>query len=161
VSVIMRRNLWGIVLCLGLGSAFGAAAANETAYPGTVIIPTTQSYAQLLASLKRAVKTNGMGLVAQASATRGARSIGVTIPGNAVVMVFHPKFAVRMLEASVPAGIEDPIRYYVTENTDGTATLRYRTPSSLFGPYHNADLDIMAHELDRIFEKIASDAAGG
>jgi uncharacterized protein (DUF302 family) len=102
-----------------------------------------------------------MGLVARASATLGAKKLGITIPGNMVVMVYHPKFAVRMLDASVAAGIEAPIRYYITENSDGTATLTYRTPSSVFRPYEHPELDEMAKELDVIFEKIAGDAVGG
>jgi uncharacterized protein (DUF302 family) len=65
-----------------------------------------------------------MGLVARASATMGAKSIGKTIPGNMVVMVYRPDFAIRMLKASVPAGIEAPIRFYITENpATGSATL--------------------------------------
>ena len=76
-----------------------------------------------------------------------------------VVMVFHPRFAVRMLEASVPAGIEAPLRFYITENADGTTTLTYREPSSVFAPYDNADLDAMAKELDAIFARIAADAS--
>ena len=81
----------------------------------------------------------------------------MTIPGNAVIMVFHPKYAVRMLEASVPAGIEAPLRFYVTEGEDGSATLTYRTPTSVFAPYENANLNEMAGELDVLFEKIASE----
>ena len=58
----------------------------------------------------------------------------------------------------IPAGIEAPIRFYITENADKTATLTYRTPSSLFAPYGSADLDTMARELDGIFAAIAKDA---
>jgi len=75
-------------------------------------------------------------------------------------MVFHPKYAVRMLKASVAAGIEAPLRFYITENDDGTATLTYRKPSSVFAPYDNADLDAMALELDAIFASIAAAATG-
>lgn len=81
------------------------------------------------------------------------------IPGNAVVMVFRNDYAVRMLEASVPAGIEAPLRYYVTENADGTATLSWRTPSSVFGPYGSKKLDEIARELDPLFEAIGRDAS--
>ncbi len=74
-------------------------------------------------------------VVTRASATLGAKSLGTTIPGNMVVGVTRPDFAIRMLEASVPAGIEAPIRFYITENEDGTATLGYKTPSAVFAPY--------------------------
>ncbi len=102
-----------------------------------------------------------MGLVTRASATLGAKSLGKTIPGNMVIGVYHPRFAVRMLAASIPAGIEAPIRFYVTENADGTATLGYKTPSAVFKPYADGGekLRKLARELDAIFAKIAKQAA--
>lgn len=128
-------------------------------YPGTKTIETSKPYGALVQSLAAAIKANKMGLVSKASATVGAKSIGKTIPGNMVLMVFRPDFAIRMLKASVPAGIEAPIRFYITENpATGNASLTYRTPSSVFNPYRNAELDAMAAELDVIFAKIASDA---
>lgn len=102
-----------------------------------------------------------MGLVAQASASRGAAARGVRIPGNAVLMVFRNDHAVRMLAASLAAGIEAPLRIYVTENPDRTATISYRRPSDVFAPYRSADLDRLARELDPILDKIVKDAAGG
>jgi len=109
--------------------------------------------------LKKAIADNKMGLVAQASASQGAAARGAKIPGNAVLMVFRNDYAVRMLAASVPAGIEAPLRLYVTENSDGTASITYRRPSAVFAPYGSARLDAMASELDPIFEKIVNDAA--
>ena len=139
--------------------SLGSAADNPTPFPGTHVIKTGHSYQAMVEKLPQAVAKNKMGVVARASATVGAKKIGVTIPGNMVVMVFHPKFAVRMLDASVPAGIEAPLRFYITENDDGTTTLTYRDPSSVFAPYENAKLDEMAKELDEIFARIAADAA--
>ena len=139
--------------------SFTVAAGNATPFPGTHVIKTGHSYSAMVEKLPKAVAKNKMGVVAKASATLGAKKIGVTIPGNMVVMVFHPKFAVRMLEASVAAGIEAPLRFYITENTDGTTTLTYRDPSSVFAPYESAPLDKMARELDAIFASIAADAS--
>ena len=150
------------VLCAGLVCMLASATAsadNATPFPGTHVIKTGHSYQAMVEKLPKAVANNKMGVVARASATLGAKKIGVTIPGNMVVMVFHPKFAVRMLEASVPAGIEAPLRFYITENGDGTTTLTYRDPSSVFAPYGSKKLDEMARELDGIFAKIAADAS--
>ena len=52
-----------------------------------------------------------------------------------VVGLYHPRFAVRMLEASFAAGIEASIRVYITEHSDGSATLSYKKPSTVFPPY--------------------------
>ncbi len=139
--------------------SLGVAADEATPFPGTHVIKTGHSYQAMVKKLPEAVAKNKMGVVAKASATLGAKKIGVTIPGNMVVMVFHPKFAVRMLDASVPAGIEAPLRFYITENSDGTTTLTYREPSSVFAPYDSAELDKMAKELDVIFARIAADAS--
>lgn len=100
-------------------------------------------------------------LLTPASASDGAKAQGFTIPGNRVVGVFRNDFARRMLAASVPAGIEAPIRLYLTENADGTATLSYRKPSAVFGPYLEGampDLKAIATELDAIFDQIAKAA---
>jgi len=50
------------------------------------------------------------------------------------------------------------LRFYVTQNVNGTARLSYRRPSAVFKPYGSADLDAMAGELDVIFARIAKDA---
>jgi len=137
------------------------ASAAMSDLPGWKAIPTKQSYADLVESLNQAVKQNKMGLVTKASATVGAKKmLDKDIAGNMVVGVYRPDFAVRMLEASIAAGIEAPIRFYITENDDGTATLSYKTPSSVFAPYTDGGdkLKEMAGELDEIFSKIAADA---
>jgi uncharacterized protein (DUF302 family) len=63
-----------------------------------------------------------------------------------------------MLKASIPAGIEAPLRFYITENSNKTASLSYKTPTSVFAPYKIDDLTKMAAELDTIFAAIARDA---
>lgn len=152
----MRLTIMLIVFVLSLQ---GAWATENTPYPGTKIIETGQPFASYLKKLKKAIRANKMGIVAEACATCGAKNIGVTIPGNRVVMIFNPFFAVRMLKASEAAGIEAPLRLYVTENSDKTAKLTYRTASAVFGAYKVAALDKMAKELDQIIAKIVAQAA--
>lgn len=157
------RNVLATAPFVALVLIVNAAAPTigaEYPYPGTVTTPSSHQFDDLLKRLEQAISDNRMGLVAQASASRGAASRGVKIPGNAVIEVFRNDFAVRMLEASVPAGIEAPLRIYVIENADKTATIIYRRPTAVFAPYGNAKLDALARELDPIFEKIVGDAAG-
>jgi uncharacterized protein (DUF302 family) len=99
--------------------------------------------------------------VTRASATVGAKSLGQDIPGNMVVGVFAPQFAIRLLEASLAAGIEAPLRLYITENPDGTATLSYKTAGHVLAPYAEEGgetLKALAAELDTILEGIAEQA---
>jgi hypothetical protein len=50
------------------------------------------------------------------------------------------------------------LRFYVTENDAGKASLTYRAPSSVFAPYGNAELNRLAGEIDAIFTKIVGEA---
>lgn len=134
-----------------------AFADTITPRPGWVITKTPHAYKDLYPRLKAAIKANKMGHITTASATLGAKGRGLTIAGNRIVGVYNNKWAVRMLEASVAAGIEAPIRFYLTENSDGTATLSYKTPTSVFTPYFDnakPDLKAMASELDAVFKAI-------
>lgn len=135
-----------------------AHADNPAPYPGTLTVRSAYGFGETVARLEQSVESNKMGLVAKASASAGAAGRGVKIAGNTVLMVFRNDYAVRMLAASVPAGIEAPIRIYVTEDTDGKVSVTYRTPSAVFAPYSNSQLDAMARELDPIFDKVVRDA---
>ncbi|NMG16099.1 DUF302 domain-containing protein [Aromatoleum bremense] len=148
-----------VVIVLAALASLLAPLAGAAPTNGLRTIATSHSFPALQERLERAVEKHGLAVVAAASASRGAAARGVKIPGNSVVMVFRNDYAVRMLEASVPAGIEAPLRYYVTENADGTATLSWRTPTSVFGPYGSERLDALARELDPIFEAIGHDAS--
>ena len=128
---------------------------------GWKVIDTAAPFATMSERLEAAVKANKMGLVTTASASEGAKAQGVTIPGNRVVGVFRNDFARRMLKSNLSAGIEAPIRFYLVENPNGSSTLAYKTPSTVFAPYMakaDVDLKVLAAELDVIFAKIADDA---
>lgn len=156
-STLAALTIAAVVIFAGAS----AMAQKSISPPGMKTIKTSHAYAALIQRLDKAVKKNKMGLVTRASATVGAkRVLGQTIAGNMVIGVYHPRFAVRMLKASVPAGIEAPLRFYITENEDKTASLSYRLPSSVFAPYGSAALNSMAQELDTIFAAIAKDSVG-
>ena len=147
-----------IALSIGIPTANAGTIKPQS---GWVVIDTHHPFAALVERLETAVKAQHMGLVTSASASDGAKAAGIIIPGNRVVGVFRNDFARRMLDASVSAGIEAPVRFYVTENPDGTATLSYKKPTTVFAPYTEEGKDALkglAAELDEIFAKIADQA---
>lgn len=142
------------LLLLPLPAVSGDLAPRE----GWRVIDTDLSHAELTERLLAAVPEEGMGVVTQAGPTAAARARGVDIPENRVVGVFNNVYAVRILGLSTAAMIEAPIRFYVTENEDGTATLSWKTPSHVFAPYverAGEELRVVAEELDAIFATIA------
>ena len=151
----MRKALLGFLLLLLVSPV---RAENPTPYSGTKVIETGQPFNVFVEKLTAAIAANKMGLVGNACATCGAKTIGVAIPGNRVLMIFNPHFAVRMLKASEAAGIEAPLRLYITEQPDGKARLTYRLPSHVFGAYEVTALDDMGKELDGIVDRIVNAA---
>jgi uncharacterized protein (DUF302 family) len=149
------------VLATLLSAAALSAAAETIERPGWRSMETDQPYDALIAAVKDATAANGMGVVTEAGPTQAAAERGVTIPGNRVIGVFNNAYAVEILGLSTAAMIEAPIRFYVTENPDGTATLSWTTPTTVFAPYADdagPDLARLATELDAKFEAIAKAA---
>ena len=149
-----------LAVCLAL-SAAPAALADPADYPyaGVIEVATPHDFDTLYDRTVAAIEAHEMLVLASPSASRGAAGRGITIPGNAVIETYRNDFAVRMLAASIPAGIEAPLRLYLTEGADGTATITYRQPTAVFAPYGSPDLDAMAAELDAIVAAIVADAA--
>ncbi|MFB9150140.1 DUF302 domain-containing protein [Roseovarius ramblicola] len=147
-----------ILKLLVILALFAAPAQALEPRDGWVIHDTGKSYADLVGDVRAAVSAAPIAIVTQASASDGARMQGIDIPGNRVFGLYRNDYARRMLDASIAAGIEAPIRLYVTEDADGTATLSYRTPSHVFAPYADeggAVLRALAEELDAVFEGVA------
>lgn len=150
--------------CFALIALLAAPAMADSieAREGWQVIATPHSFSELVDRLGTAVEAEDMVVVTQAGPTVAARARGVDIPGNQVIGVYRNDFAVRNLAASTASGIEAPIRFYVTENSDGTATLSWKSPSHVFAPYMpegGAELAALAEELDAVFAAIADRAA--
>lgn len=159
-----RLAIMAILLITGLSIVSQSAHAIIAQRTGWVILTTKYSYTDLIERLDKAAADNKIGVVTRASATAGAKAVlDKDIPGNMVVGLYHPRFAVPMLEASVAAGIEAPIRVYISEETNGTTTLAYKKPSFVFAPYMDEGgekLKKLAEELDLLFAKLTLQAAG-
>jgi len=146
------------VLLIGAARAAVALEPSSFADPHTIVLASPHDFASLQTRLETAVAANGFFVVSRASASAGAAGRGVVIPGNLVVGVFRNDYAVRMLDASLASGIEAPLRFYITENNDGTATLSYRLPTRIFAPYGVPALTEMSGELDPVWARIAAAA---
>jgi uncharacterized protein (DUF302 family) len=152
------RHLYSLLVILA--SAL-PATAEMAPRAGWSVAPTTKGYAQLIDDVKSAATSNKMGIVTQAGPTEAAKNRGITIPGNRVIGIFNNAYAVDILNLSTAAMIEAPLRMYVTENTDGTATLSYKLPSTVFAPYTDEagpELAALAAELDALFATISTQA---
>lgn len=152
-----------LTVLLGALVVMTATDASSQVQPrdGWQVIETDLSHADLLDRLVAAVPQEGMGVVTQAGPTGAARGRGIDIPENRVIGIFNNQYAVDILALSTAAMIEAPVRFYITEDPDGSATLSWKEPSFVFAPYADEGgdaLNRLAQELDARFSAIAARA---
>ena len=149
-------------LALALTLAVTTASADSmTPREGWEVFDTDKPFAELVEAARAAISDAPINIVTEASASSGARNQGIDIPGNRVIGIYRNDYARRMLAASIPAGVEAPLRLYLTEDSDGTGTLSYKKATTVFAPYiaeANPDLATLATELDTILTNIAAAA---
>jgi len=150
----MRRWVNGVLVVALCSAGLGIPSTRAGAQESRVTVKSTAPFGRVAEALERAVTDEKMGLVCHANAQRAAAGRGVAIKGNQVLLVFRNDFAVRLLAADPAAGFEAPIRIYVYENADGTATVSYLPPSVVFGPFRHPEVQAVAKELDPIFKAI-------
>lgn len=157
----MTRSLRALVVVILCSAAAGIPPTQAAAQDSRITVKSTAPFGRVTQALERAVTDEKMALVCHANAQRGAAARGVTIKGNQVFMIFRNDFAVRLLAADPAAGFEAPIRIYLYENADGTATVSYIPPSAVFAPYRRSEVQAVAKELDGIFKTIVDHGLAG
>jgi uncharacterized protein (DUF302 family) len=155
------RSIFSAAGFISILVAMSAVPLSASAQNGRVTVTTAAPFARVIEALERAITEEKLALVCHANAQRGAAARGVTIKGNQVLMAFRNDLAVRLLAADPAAGFEAPIRIYVYETADGTATVSYIPPSVVFAPYQHPEVQGVARELDPIFKRIVERGVAG
>jgi uncharacterized protein (DUF302 family) len=155
----IRLALALVVLAMATASMTSAHADEDEPeavgpYPGTVSLASSYSLADAVRRLEKAVRANGLALV-QTVNSGGRGQTGVS-----VILVSSSDYWGRILKINQLAGMEMPIRIYVTDTGNRTSAVIYRAPSSIFALYDSPELDRIATDLDQIFAKIVDDAIG-
>lgn len=156
------RTLLVCLFAMALAVSAPARAENPAPYDDMVTVATGKLFMPFVEAMAKAITDSGFSTIGIACADCGIKkAFGETVPGNRVFLFFNPKYAKRMLAASLAAGIEAPIRVYATEASDGTAHVTYRRPSAVFGAYEVPDLAAMGRELDDDVARLIAAAAAG
>ncbi|WP_019626492.1 DUF302 domain-containing protein [Thioalkalivibrio sp. ALJT] len=97
--------------------------------------------------LKQAIEAQGLKLVSHINGQANAARIGVEVPTDQILEVFHPHYAVRVWQACKPAGIDIPLRIHVSGEGD-VLRVSTRPASAVFAPWGEPDLQAIGAELD-------------
>ena len=103
--------------------------------------------------LVAAIAAYPLGLVAHANGQANCAKKGIVVPADQVLEVFRPDYAVKVWAAEKAAGIDIPLRIHLYV-AGGQTWIAHRTASEVFRPYSNPQLDLLAGELDAIFNQL-------
>jgi Domain of unknown function DUF302 len=73
-------------------------------------------------------------------------------------VVGNPLIALKMAQHDIRASLYAPLRVLIYENENGKTCIEYDKPSSLFGHFGNAEIDVVAAILDRKLEALVARA---
>ncbi|AOV18243.1 DUF302 domain-containing protein [Acidihalobacter aeolianus] len=113
----------------------------------------SESVDTVVEKLLAGIDAVNMRVVAHINGQANARKLGKEVPADQILEVFRPDFAIRVWQASKPAGIEIPLRIHVYEQA-GATHVACRMPGETFAPYDSAELSGIGAELDVIFGDI-------
>ncbi len=71
-----------------------------------------------------------------------------------VFVVGNPLIAATMTRHDIRAGLYAPLRVLIYENESGTTSVEYDLPSSLFGQFHDPEIDLVARSLDSKLQNV-------
>ncbi|MGW8247900.1 MAG: DUF302 domain-containing protein [Acidiferrobacterales bacterium] len=114
---------------------------------------TSLSVDDAIEKLKSGVEAQNMRVVAHINGQANAAKIGKTVPGDQILEIFRPDFAIRVWEACKPAGHDIPLRIHVYEDA-GVTNVACRMPTEVFEPFASPELMAVGSELDDIFNSI-------
>ncbi len=120
---------------------------------------TSLSADEAVNALLAGIESENMRVVAHINGQANAAKMGKEVPADQILEVFRPDFAIRVWAACKPAGHDIPLRIHVYEDGD-EVKVACRMPTEVFAPFDSSELDEIGVELDGIFEKILSSAAG-
>jgi uncharacterized protein (DUF302 family) len=120
---------------------------------------TSLSVDDAIAKLWSSIEAQNMRVVAHINGQANAAKIGKTVPGDQILEIFRPDFAIRVWAACKPAGHDIPLRIHVYEE-EGETKVACRMPTEVFEPFSSPALTEVGTELDVIFNNILETVSG-
>ena len=127
------------------------AGLVETEVPGNV--------AAAVQRITAALHRRGVPLVATIDHAAGARSVGLVLPDEVVLVFGDPAVGTALMQADPRVGIDLPLRMLVRSDA-GTTRVAYRDPRDLAGGFAVQGARDTLDRLGRLLAQLAAEAAG-
>lgn len=142
-----------VATLLGLGALPVAAQGADTARVDKV---STKSFSDTLKAVEKALKSEGMMVVAKIDHMKMLAMVGAKIKGATTIEFGKPEMGKMLLPRNPAIGLEMPGKIYVFETPDGKVTVSYRKVATQYASYGDSEVAKAGQMMDMMAEKITS-----
>jgi len=143
-----------VILSLVLNGAL-TVSANAASDKQPVIVQSSKSFTDTVASIKAVMKKKGVAIIYEANHQNMIAMVGGSTTPSVAIGFAKPQMGQKLLAAESLAGIEMPMKIAVREKADGKVFVVYYKPSYLFSHYNNPKLKKLGNKMDKMIGMFA------
>lgn len=133
--------------------------AESAGDPDRVDKTSNKSFSDTLTAVEKAVKSQGMMIVAKVDHKNMMSMVGAKINGATTIEFGKPDMGKMLLPMNPAIGLELPAKIYVYELSDGKVIVSYRKGALQFASYGNPEVAKAGEMMDVMLDKITSAVA--
>jgi uncharacterized protein (DUF302 family) len=123
------------------------------------ITQSSRGYAETVDALLASIDARGLTVFARIDHAAGARSVGLELEDEEVVVFGSPKSGTPLMQSDPSVGIELPLRVLLWQ-AGAEVKLAYHDPHELAGSYAVAEHRPILDQMAGLMEALVSEAAG-
>lgn len=154
-----RIKLISLVLAIVSGVLIATVAIGQTAGdPNRVDKVSNKSFNNTVKALEKALKSEGMMIVATIDHQNMLKMVGAEIKGSITIEFGKPDMMKMLLPMNPAIGLEMPVRLYIWETAGGRVKVSYRKVAPQFDTYGNPEVSKMGEMMDMMLDKFSAEA---
>lgn len=118
----------------------------------------TKSFSDTLKAVEKAVKSEGMMVVAKIDHKKMLAMVGAKLNGATTIEFGKPEMGKMLLPMNPAIGLEMPGKIYVYEAADGKVVLSYRKVASQYATYGDPEVAKAGQMMDMMHDKLTTAA---
>lgn len=122
-----------------------------------ITAPSAGDFSQTMSRLTAAIAGHGLEVFAQVDHAAGARSVGLEMPPEVVVMFGNPRAGTPLMRSDPRVGIELPLKMLVWDS-GGTTMVGYHDPRDLAGSYAVEQQAVTLEAMAKLLAGLAQQA---
>jgi uncharacterized protein (DUF302 family) len=155
MNILQTKKYLNLIFLSFILSAVFVNTSHAAGSKQPVVLESSKSFANTVASIKKAMKKKGVAIIFEANHQNMISMVGGATTPSVAIGFAKPQLGNKLLSAESLAGIEMPMRIAVREKANGKVYVIYYKPSYLFAHYNNPKLNKLGKKMDKMIGMFA------